>query len=92
MLEELGFVDVYLTREYVEASTLLEPGRPLFLRTDQAVFPANPAVSEHSTGSPTPPSWIARIPGLPRIQRVATQTRDPAAPTTASGADHDVPR
>jgi serine/alanine adding enzyme len=39
-LEELGFVDVYLTREYVEASTLLEPGRPLFLRTDEAAFPA----------------------------------------------------
>jgi hypothetical protein len=29
VLEELGFVDVYLTREYVEAATLLEPGRPL---------------------------------------------------------------
>ena len=28
VLEELGFVDVYLTREYVEASTLLEPGTP----------------------------------------------------------------
>jgi len=40
VLEEVGFVDVYLTREYVEASTLLEPGRPLFLRTEQAVFPA----------------------------------------------------
>ena len=40
MLEELGFVDVYLTREYVEASALLEPGRPLFLRTEEAVFPA----------------------------------------------------
>jgi len=40
VLEELGFVDVYLTREYVEASTLLELGRPLFLRTDEAVFAA----------------------------------------------------
>jgi len=40
LLEELGFVDVYLTREYVEASTLLEPGRPLFLRTEDAVFAA----------------------------------------------------
>jgi hypothetical protein len=40
VLEELGFVDVYLTREYVEASALLEPGRPLFLRTEEAVFPA----------------------------------------------------
>ena len=40
MLEELGFVDVYLTREYVEAATLLEPGRPLYLRTDKAGFAA----------------------------------------------------
>lgn len=40
VLAELGFVDVYLTREWVEASALLEPGRPLFLRTDGAVFAA----------------------------------------------------
>jgi serine/alanine adding enzyme len=40
VLEELGHVDVYLTREYVEASALLEPGRPLFLRSDEAVFAA----------------------------------------------------
>jgi len=40
VLEELGFVDVYLTREYVEASTLLEAGRPVFLRTGEAVFAA----------------------------------------------------
>ena len=40
VLAELGFVDVYLTREWVEASTLLEPGRPLFLRTEEAVFAA----------------------------------------------------
>jgi len=40
LLAELGFVDVYLTREYVEASTLLEPGRPLFLRSGEAVFAA----------------------------------------------------
>jgi hypothetical protein len=33
-------VDVYLTREYVEASCLLEPGRPLFLRAGEAVFAA----------------------------------------------------
>jgi serine/alanine adding enzyme len=39
-LAELGLVDVYLTREYVEASCLLEPGRPLFLRAGKAVFAA----------------------------------------------------
>jgi serine/alanine adding enzyme len=40
VLAELGLVDVYLTREYVEASCLLEPGRPLFLRAGDAVFAA----------------------------------------------------
>jgi serine/alanine adding enzyme len=40
LLEELGFVDVYLTREYVEVSTVLEPGRPLFLSGGAAVFAA----------------------------------------------------
>jgi serine/alanine adding enzyme len=40
LLAELGVVDVYLTREYVEASCLLEPGRPLFLRAGDAVFAA----------------------------------------------------
>ena len=39
LLEELGFVDVYLTREYVEASTLLEPGRPVFLPSSPAAPP-----------------------------------------------------
>jgi serine/alanine adding enzyme len=38
LLERLGLVDVYLRREYVEASTLLEPGRPLFLHSDGGVF------------------------------------------------------
>jgi len=40
VLAELGLVDVYLTREYVEASCLLEPGRPLFVRAGDAVFAA----------------------------------------------------
>jgi serine/alanine adding enzyme len=40
LLADLGVVDVYLTREYVEASCLLEPGRPLFLRAGGAVFAA----------------------------------------------------
>ena len=40
LLAELGVVDVYLTREYVEASCLLEPGRPLFLRAGEAVLAA----------------------------------------------------
>ena len=40
LLAELGLVDVYLTREYVEAACLLEPGRPLFLSTGEAVLAA----------------------------------------------------
>jgi len=40
VLAELGLVDGYLTREYVEASCLLEPGRPLFVRAGDAVFAA----------------------------------------------------
>jgi serine/alanine adding enzyme len=40
LLEELGLVDVYLTREYVEAATILDHGRPLFLHADGAVFAA----------------------------------------------------
>ena len=65
VLEELGFVDVYLTREYVEASTLLEPGRPLFLRTDQAVFPAilregpTDVITPYGYGGPVGPAfWV----------------------------------
>ncbi|HEY8842793.1 MAG TPA: GNAT family N-acetyltransferase [Gaiellaceae bacterium] len=63
LLEELGFVDVYLTREYVEASTLLEPGRPLFLRTEQAVFAAilreGPidVISPYGYGGPVGPGF-----------------------------------
>ena len=63
MLEELGFVDVYLTREYVEASTLLEPGRPLFLRTDQGVFPAilregpTDVITPYGYGGPVGPGF-----------------------------------
>ena len=40
LLAELGLVDVYLTREYAEASCLLEPGRPVFLHAGGTVFPA----------------------------------------------------
>jgi serine/alanine adding enzyme len=40
LLAELGLVDVYLTREYVETSCRLEPGRPLFLRAGDGVFAA----------------------------------------------------
>ena len=63
MLEELGFVDVYLTREYVEASTLLEPGRPLFLRTDEAVFAAilrdepTDVITPYGYGGPVGPGF-----------------------------------
>jgi hypothetical protein len=63
VLEELGFVDVYLTREYVEASTLLEPGRPLFLRADQAVFPAilregpTDVITPYGYGGPVGPGF-----------------------------------
>jgi serine/alanine adding enzyme len=58
LLEQLGLVDVYLRREYVEASTLLEPGRPLFLRAGAAVFAAimreDPAdvISPYGYGGP----------------------------------------
>ena len=63
LLEELGFVDVYLTREYVQASTLLEPGRPLFLRTKHAVFAAilregpTDVISPYGYGGPVGPGF-----------------------------------
>ena len=56
-------MDVYLTREYVEASTLLEPGRPVFLRTDQAVFPAilregpTDVITPYGYGGPVGPGF-----------------------------------
>ena len=56
-------MDVYLTREYVEASTLLEPGRPLFLRTEQAVFAAilregpTDVISPYGYGGPVGPGF-----------------------------------
>ena len=37
-LEELGVVDAYLLRSYVEASSLLDRGRPAFLSADDSVF------------------------------------------------------
>ena len=39
LLARLGLTDVYLTREYVESSCLLEPGAPVLLAHDDAVFP-----------------------------------------------------
>jgi hypothetical protein len=63
VLEELGFVDVYLTREYVESSTLLEQGRPLFLRTDEAVFAAilregpTDVITPYGYGGPVGPGF-----------------------------------
>jgi serine/alanine adding enzyme len=63
VLEELGFVDVYLTREYVEASTLLEPGRPLFLRADEAAFAAilregpTDVITPYGYGGPVGPGF-----------------------------------
>ncbi len=63
LLEELGFVDVYLTREYVEASTLLEPGQPLFLRADGAIFAAilregpTDVISPYGYGGPVGPGF-----------------------------------
>ncbi len=40
LLAELGAADAYLLRGYVEASTALDPGRPLFLRAGDVVFAA----------------------------------------------------
>jgi hypothetical protein len=63
VLELLGFVDVYLTREYVEASTLLEPGRPVFLRSDEAVFAAilregpTDVITPYGYGGPVGPGF-----------------------------------
>jgi hypothetical protein len=63
VLEELGFVDVYLTREYVEAATLLEPGRPLYLRTDKAGFAAilrddpTDVITPYGYGGPVGPGF-----------------------------------
>ena len=38
LLAELGLDDAYLRREYVETAAVLEPGRPLLLHADGAVF------------------------------------------------------
>ena len=38
LLDELGLADAYLRRAYVEASALLDAGRPAFLRSGSAVF------------------------------------------------------
>ena len=60
MLAELGLVDVYLTREYVETACLLEPGRPLYLRAGDTVFAAilrdDPAdvITPYGYGGPVP--------------------------------------
>jgi len=60
LLAELGLVDVYLTREYVEASCLLEPGRPLFLNGEGTVFPAilrqdpRDVITPYGYGGPVP--------------------------------------
>jgi len=40
LLRSLGLADAYLTRAYVEASCLLDPGRPVFLHAEQVVFAA----------------------------------------------------
>jgi serine/alanine adding enzyme len=40
LLERLGVADVYLQRRYVEASCLLEPGRPAFLHAAGVAFAA----------------------------------------------------
>lgn len=40
LLAELGVADAYLLRAYVEASALLEPGEPRFLRAGDVVFAA----------------------------------------------------
>jgi serine/alanine adding enzyme len=39
-LEELGVADAYLLRAYVEASCVLDPGRPVLLREGDVVFAA----------------------------------------------------
>jgi len=63
LLAELGFVDVYLTREYVEASSLLEPGRPIFLRSERAVFAAilrddpTDVITPYGYGGPVGPGF-----------------------------------
>lgn len=40
LLEELGLGDVYFLRDYVQAATLLDPGRPVFLHAGDFVFAA----------------------------------------------------
>ena len=40
LLRELGLGDAYLTRAYVEASCLLDPGRPVLLHDEDVVFAA----------------------------------------------------
>ena len=78
LLAELGCVDVYLTREYVEASTLLEPGRPLFLRSEAAVFTAilrdDPAdvITPYGYGGPVGESFWGEYDGWCRDNGVVT--------------------
>ena len=38
LLTELGYADAYLRRAYVEGACVLEPGRPVLLEHDDAVF------------------------------------------------------
>ena len=40
LLAELRYADAYLRRDYVESACVLEPGRPLLLEHDGAVFSA----------------------------------------------------
>lgn len=40
LLDDLGIGDVYLQRDYVEASCLLDPGRPVFLGAADVAFAA----------------------------------------------------
>jgi serine/alanine adding enzyme len=40
LLERLGVADVYLQRDYVEAASLLDAGRPAFLHADGVAFAA----------------------------------------------------
>ncbi len=65
LLEELGFVDVYLTREYVEASSLLEPGRPVFLHAEGAAFAA--ILREEPTDVITPYGYGGPVGATPRF-------------------------
>ena len=92
LLEELGFVDVYLTRGYIEASTLLEAGRPLFLRTEHAVFAAilregpTDVIAPYGYGGPIGPGfwepydeWCRATASSPRSS-ASTPLREPPRP------------